>query len=200
MLVCGKGRGRIQLLRQELSYQLWRRVGSSTTARAERPSAPPLGLECTVYPGEGELFTYPAGLSPSARLLANTLHLGTNYQRMTYPAPSPHSSPARFILAPQVPSLARFLAATRNPSQALPNCSQVLSPHKKPDIHAFCLELVVPSHLPHTHTSHSLLPSDKPHTTTRLLNIFIMSATTVNVKNIAGSTDDKEIRDFFSFW
>ncbi|KAH8776338.1 hypothetical protein F5883DRAFT_544404 [Diaporthe sp. PMI_573] len=26
-----------------------------------------------------------------------------------------------------------------------------------------------------------------------------MSATTVNVKNIAGSTDDKEIRDFFSF-
>jgi hypothetical protein len=25
-------------------------------------------------------------------------------------------------------------------------------------------------------------------------------ATTVNVKNIAAKTDDKEIKDFFSFW
>ena len=25
-------------------------------------------------------------------------------------------------------------------------------------------------------------------------------ATTVNVKNISASTDDKEIRNFFSFW
>ena len=41
-------------------------------------------------------------------------------------------------------------------------------------------------------------PLDSNHTTSsRKLDTM---ATTVNVKNIAAKTDDKEIKDFFSFW
>lgn len=43
-------------------------------------------------------------------------------------------------------------------------------------------------------------PFNVPQFTTNTSNTYKMSATTVDVKNISAKTEDKEIRDFFSFW
>lgn len=69
----------------------------------EAKSAPPRGLDRAVYPDEGQLFTYPAGLFAICSYASECTPPG-HYQRMTYPAPSPPSSPAReSFLPPKLP-------------------------------------------------------------------------------------------------
>lgn len=153
-----------------------------------------------VYPDEGQLFTYPAGLFAICSYASECTPPG-HYQRMTYPAPSPPSSPAReSFLPPKLPpSLDSWqLRVTHHKHRRFVlSCCLLIKGQVSScfPLNLSCLLYTI-QHTP----SAGLHPSDSPHTTTQLFNIFIMSATTVNVKNIAGSTDDKEIRDFFSFW